>query len=97
MKKTAGCVVLVPVLVNLVLMFVFAAIPSTALADGHEESGKLEHRVDLENKSGINLFIGKLYNDHRVLFALVVTFTMAVMGIIIGQAAGYLLRLCGLR
>ncbi len=71
--------------------------PAFVFAEGHEEAGDLEHKVDLENKSGINLIIAKLYNDNRLLFALAVTVTMAAVGIIIGQVTGVLLRLLGLK
>ncbi|UCC79344.1 MAG: hypothetical protein JSW64_13895 [Candidatus Zixiibacteriota bacterium] len=64
---------------------------------GSEDAGDLEHKVDLEDQSGINLIIAKLYNDNRLLFALAVTVTMAVVGIIIGQITGVLLRLLGLK
>lgn len=79
------------------LIIVATLYPAPAFAGGHEETGDLEHKVDLENKSGINLIIGQLYNDNRLLFALAVTVTMALVGIIIGQIAGVLLRLLGLK
>jgi ABC-type phosphate/phosphonate transport system permease subunit len=71
--------------------------PTVVFAGGHEDTGDLDYKVDLENKSGINLIIANLYNDHRLLFALAVTVTMAVVGIIIGQVTSVLLRLLGLK
>ncbi len=71
--------------------------PAVVFAGGHEDAGDLDYKVDIENQSGINLIIAKLYNDHRLLFALVVTATMAVVGIIIGQVTGVLLRFVGLK
>lgn len=79
------------------IIVVASLYPAPALAGGHEEAGDLEHKVNLENQSGINLIIGQLYNDNRLLFALAVTATMAVVGIIIGQIAGVLLRFLGLK
>lgn len=71
--------------------------PAVILAGDHEETGKLEHKVDVENQSGVNLVIATLYNENRLLFALVVTATMAVVGVIIGQVAGVFLKLVGLK
>jgi hypothetical protein len=71
--------------------------PALVFAGGHEDAGDLEHKVDIENQSGVNLIIAKLYNDNRLLFALAVTVTMAVVGIIIGQITGVLLRFLGLK
>jgi hypothetical protein len=71
--------------------------PAVVFAGDHGDTGDLEHKVDIENQSGINLIIAKLYNDHRLLFALAVTVTMAVVGIIIGQITGVLLRFLGLK
>jgi ABC-type phosphate/phosphonate transport system permease subunit len=96
-QKNAGYLILVAVVLKIILLFTVISCPSLALADGHEDSGTLEHRVDTEDKTGLNLFIANLYNDYRLLFALVVTATMAVMGIIIGQLTGFLLRLLGLK
>ena len=83
-------------------LFIAAAVaiilyPACAFADGHEDTGSLDHKVDVENQSGINLMIATLYNDNRLLFALAVTFTMAIVGIIIGQVTGIILRLVGLK
>lgn len=71
--------------------------PAETLADEHGESGELQHKVDLDGKSGFNLIIGRLYNENRLLFAFAVTATMAVMGVIIGQITGFLLRILGLK
>ena len=78
---------------SLVLIF----CPIDVFAGDHGESGELEHKVDLDNQSGINLIIAQLYNDNRLLFAIAVTATMAVMGVIIGQITGFILRILGLK
>jgi len=79
------------------VIIIASLCPVLVFAGGHEDTGDLDHKVDLENQSGINLVIAKLYNDHRLLFALAVTVTMAVVGIIIGQVTGVLLRILGLK
>jgi len=78
-------------------MLAVLAFSSVSFADEHGDAGKLEHKVDLENQSGMNLIIAELYNDHRLLFALVATATMALVGIIIGHITGIILRLLGLK
>jgi len=88
--------------VYITILFLLAALlvlfyPTEVFADEHGESGELEHKVDLEGKSGLSLIIGRLYNDNRLLFALAVTATMAVMGVIIGQVTGFILRILGLK
>jgi ABC-type microcin C transport system permease subunit YejE len=81
-----------------IIAILFLSIyPAVAFADGHEDASELEHKVDTENQSGINLLIATIYNENRLLFALVVTATMAVVGVIIGQIAGVFLRLVGLK
>jgi len=77
-----------------ILLFCF----SPAYAEGdHGDSGSLEHKVPVDNKSGVNLWLAVLYNDHRFLFALVVTFSMAIMGIIVGYASNVVLKRIGLK
>jgi hypothetical protein len=88
--------------VYITILFLLAVLlvlfyPADVFADEHGESGELEHKVDLEGKSGVNLIIGRLYNEDRLLFALAVTATMAVMGVIIGQITGFILKMLGLK
>lgn len=97
MDKSAACVTIFITILFAAAILLVAFCPVDVFAGDHGESGELEHKVDLENQSGINLIIARLYNDNRLLFALAVTATMAVMGIIIGQIAGFLLRILGLK
>ncbi|UCE66471.1 MAG: hypothetical protein JSU85_00220 [Candidatus Zixiibacteriota bacterium] len=91
----SGALLLAGLFMGAIVMVSF--YPAIVFAGGHEDTGDLDHKVDLENQSGINLLIAKLYNDHRLLFALAVTATMAVVGIVIGQVTGILLRFLGLK
>ncbi len=87
---------LIPILsITLVCLLLTAFLSPPVLAGGHGETGKLEHRVSTENKSGLNLFLSKLYNDHRLLYSLVVTFTMAILGIVVAQVTDFVLKLLG--
>jgi hypothetical protein len=64
---------------------------------GHEDAGKLEHVVPLEGKTGISLLLAKWYNENRLLFALVTTAVMAVLGIVVGQVTESILKLIGVK
>jgi len=90
-----------PVLKRALAVVVIACIASglitLAIAGGGEETGKLEHTVSLEGKSGATLLLAKWYNENRLLYALVVTATMAVLGIVVGQITEFTLRMMGVR
>ena len=90
-----------PVLKRVLALVVVASIASgvitLAIAGGGEETGKLEHKVSLEGKSGPGLLLAKWYNENRLVYALVVTATMAVLGIVVGQITEFTLRLIGVR
>ncbi|MGD8414659.1 MAG: hypothetical protein PVF33_10520 [Candidatus Latescibacterota bacterium] len=68
-----------------------------AMAGGGEETGKLEHKVSLDGKSGVSLLLAQWYNENRLVYALVVTATMAILGIVVGQITELTLRLIGVR
>jgi hypothetical protein len=74
-----------------------SGIVAPAIAGGDHEEGKLEHVVPLEGKTGINLLLATWYNENRLLFALVTTATMAVLGIVVGQVTESVLKLVGVR
>jgi hypothetical protein len=63
---------------------------------GVEKEGKLSLHVDITNLTGIRLWIVNLYNDERLLFAILVTVTMAVIGMSIALIADVILKLLGL-
>jgi len=96
-KKATARTALIPALLFFGAIMIVLLYPLDTSAGGHGDSGELEHKVNLENQSGINLIIARLYNDHRLLFALTTTITMAVVGIIIGQLTGILLKFLGLK
>jgi hypothetical protein len=79
------------------IFFLGAVAPAIASGDGHGDTEELKHRVDLEGKSGFNLYLARTYNDNRPLYALLVTAIMAVLGIAVGQITGLVLRLIGVR
>jgi hypothetical protein len=74
-----------------------SGIVSLAIAGGGEDTGKLEHKVSLEGKTGANLLLARWYNENRLVYALVVTATMAVLGIVVGQITEFTLKILGVR
>ena len=72
-------------------------IPAALASDEHGEGGNLEHVVATDSLSGFSLFLADLYNEHRLLYALVVTATMALLGVMVALIADYVLRLVGFR
>jgi hypothetical protein len=75
---------------------VFLTAPVLA-GGGHGETGTLEHVVSLEGKTGLSLLLAELYNDNRLLYALVVTATMAFLGAVVAQITEFVLKLMGIK
>lgn len=80
-----------------VTVCIVGGIVSLAIAGGGEETGKLEHKVSLEGKTGVILQLARWYNENRLVYALVVTATMAVLGIVVGQVTEFTLKIMGVR
>jgi len=78
-----------------VILIVSMIVVSPVVAGGHGDTGELEHKITTSDKSGINLLLAQLYNDHRLIYSLVVTLTMAILGIVVAQVTELLLKLLG--
>jgi len=70
-------------------------IPAAYAGGGHGEDVAISETVDTAGKSGVGLFLANLYNDQRLLYALLVTGTMAVLGMFVAQVADLVLRVLG--
>jgi len=82
----------------LIISITIACLVTPVFAGGgHGETGTLEHVVSLEDKTGLSLLLAELYNDNRLLYALVVTATMAFLGAVVAQITEFVLKLIGLR
>jgi len=82
----------------LIISVTIACLVTPVLAGGgHGETGTLEHVVSLEGKSGLSLLLAELYNDNRLLYALVVTATMAFLGAVVAQVTEFVLKLAGIK
>ena len=57
----------------------------------------LEHRASTVGLGGLSLFLTNLYNDRRLAFAVFMTVTMAVCGMIIAFTMDALLQSLGLK
>ncbi len=70
---------------------------STAASASEGPATALEHRVDTRSLGGASLFLADLYNDRRLLFAVVCTVTMAACGMVIAFTVDALLQSLGLK
>lgn len=80
-----------------VIIFFFAL----EFLTGHHESGEggsISESLPLPaDVSGISAWIINLYNSNKVLFALCVTITMAIVGLILASLTELILRMLGLK
>lgn len=80
-----------------VIVFFFAL----EFLTGHHESGEggsISESIPLPaDVSGISAWIINLYNSNKVLFALCVTVTMAIVGLILATVTELILRMFGLK
>lgn len=83
------------------LMFciLFSCAYSNSYAVG-ETGGKQEttinKQIDTKNLSGINLWIANMYNNDRLLYAIVVTTVMALLGSIMAFGTDLVLKYFGI-
>ena len=79
----------------LLLVTITLFCPSYLFAGEKGNENAITNKVDTSNLSGISLWLVNLYNEERVVFALVVTLSMAVIGILIAKIADLVLKLVG--
>jgi hypothetical protein len=98
MRKWPNHTEYLPIIVLLAGIFCLCGVaPAVASGDGHGDTEELKHRVELEGKTGFNLFLAETYNDNRPLYALLVTGIMAILGIAVAQITGLILKLAGVK
>jgi ABC-type phosphate/phosphonate transport system permease subunit len=61
-----------------------------------KQEAALTTKVDTKNLSGVDLLIANLYNDDKVLYAIVVTMVMAVLGTSLAFLTDLVLKALGL-
>ena len=82
----------------LFMILLLSCLPVFAVVfDQHEEeSGEFEHKVSTEGLSGINLLLVNLYNDQRLIYAILTTISMAIFGGFIALTVDFILARVGL-
>ena len=79
----------------LLLCWLVPACSVVLAGGGHGEDAAISETVDTAGKSGVALFLANLYNDHRLMYALLVTTVMAVLGMAVAQVTDVILRAAG--
>jgi len=80
------------------IVAILAVLPALAQAGGEglEVPEAVNRKVPLAGLSGVNLLLGRLYNDNLWLYALLCTALMAVVGTLIAFGTDLLLKAIGL-
>jgi hypothetical protein len=63
---------------------------------GSKQETALSHKVETKNLSGVDLLIVKLYNNDRILYAIVVLLVMASLGSILAFGTDLVLKFFGM-
>jgi ABC-type phosphate/phosphonate transport system permease subunit len=63
---------------------------------GGKQETALNKKIDTKDLSGINLWVADLYNNDRVLYAIVVTLVMAILGTVMAWGTDLVLRHFGM-
>jgi hypothetical protein len=63
----------------------------TVFAEGKPEPA-LNKVVRTEGLSGLNLFLAQTYNNNRLLFSIITTGTIVVLGIIVTWIIGFIIK-----
>ncbi len=78
--------------------FLFACFYSNSFAGeiGGKQETAINKKIDTKDLSGINLWIADLYNNDRLLYAVVVTLVMASLGSILAFGTDLVLKYFGM-
>jgi hypothetical protein len=75
----------------LVAIFLFLAKYSFVFAEG-KPATELNKKVHTEGLTGINYFLANTYNTNRLLFAVVSTGSVVVLGLIVTYIVGLIIK-----
>jgi hypothetical protein len=89
-RFTKFCVLILTVIVQILPRQVWAA------GEGLDIPEALERKVSVEGLSGIPLFFAQMYNDNLLLYAIVCTVLMAVVGMAIALVTDVVLKIMGM-
>ncbi len=70
---------------------------NVVLAGGEGAENAIVKRVSAEGLTGLSLFVVNLYNDNRLVLAIITTLTMGAIGAIIAYITDKILKLFGLQ
>jgi hypothetical protein len=82
----------------IVFCLLFTIIYSNSYAGeiGGKQEAEISKKIDTKDLSGINLWIAEMYNNDRLLYAVVVTLVMAALGSIMAFGADLILKYFGM-
>ncbi|MFZ0453302.1 MAG: hypothetical protein WCE54_21315 [Ignavibacteriaceae bacterium] len=82
----------------LLFCFLFACFYSTSYAGdiGGKQEAAISKKIDTKDLSGINLWVADLYNNDRLLYAVIVTLVMASLGSIMAFGTDLILKHFGM-
>ncbi len=63
---------------------------------GNSQETELKHKIDTSKLSGVDYWIADMYNNDRVMYAVVVTLVMAVLGTSMAFLTDLVLKALGL-
>ena len=86
---------------KIIALIIFCLIFASAYSYNYaNEGGKSEpaltKKIDTKDLSGVNLWIAELYNNDRILYAVVVTLVMATLGSIMAFGTDLVLKYFGM-
>jgi len=79
------------------ILFTCAYSNSYAVSEtGGKQETAISKKIDTKNLSGVNLWIANLYNNDRLLYAIVVTLVMALLGSVMAFGTDLVLKYFGI-
>ena len=86
------------IIILILFCFLFTCFYSNSYASeiGGKQEAAISKKIDTKDLSGINLWIADLYNNDRVLYAVVVTLVMAALGSIMAFGTDLILKQFGM-
>lgn len=95
--STTVCLICLSVLSTCVTpMIVGHSNDAYAFPAAHKQDGSFENKVNTSNLSGIEYIIANIYNNNRLMYAIVVTAVMAILGTVMSYLTDLVLKALGL-
>jgi hypothetical protein len=78
------------------VFYLYCVLCIYLLVEKATETPALQKKIDVSTFHGLSLWLTTIYNDERMLFAIIVTLTMAFIGITLAFITDILLKFLGL-